>query len=132
MHTWLGCGCWLKFCCYIVSCNFFTYLTKWKLPLYLFFKYVLHHLKQYTSKTKPAKKNVQFDSINHPTGWTRKQRMYKRHCGTFKHMKDAHFHADVHGHTQDTQLLHQNMTNTMIIITVSGGSIPYMVTSTLM
>jgi len=44
-------------------------------------------------------------------------------------MKDAHFHGDVHGHTQR---LHQNMTNTMIILIVSGGSIPYMVTSTLM
>jgi len=47
-------------------------------------------------------------------------------------MKDAHFHGDVHGHTQHTQLLYHNVTNTIIIFIVSGGSIPYMVTSTLM
>jgi hypothetical protein len=47
-------------------------------------------------------------------------------------MKDAHFHGDVHGHTQHTLLLDQNVTNTIIIFIVSGGSIPYMVTSTLM
>lgn len=127
-----GCGCWLKSWCFIVSCKFFTYLTEWKLPLYLFFKHVLYHLIQYTSKTKPAKDNVKFDSIFHPTGWTRKERVYKRHCSTFKWMKDAHFHCDVHCRTWHTQLLHQDMTHTMIILIVSGGSIPYMVTSTLM
>jgi len=47
-------------------------------------------------------------------------------------MKDAHFHGGVHSHTQHTQLLDQNVTNTMIILIVSGGSIPYMVTSALM
>jgi len=45
--------------------------------LYLFFKDVLHHLKQYTSKTKPATNNIKFDSIIHPTGWTRKQSVQK-------------------------------------------------------
>lgn len=108
MHSSLGCGCWLKSWCYIVSCKFCTYLAEWKLPLYLFFKHVLHHLKQYTWKTKPTKNNVKFDSIIHPTGWTRKQRVCKRHCSSFKCMKDASFHGDVHGHTQHTQLLHQN------------------------
>jgi hypothetical protein len=58
--------------------------------------------------------------------------VYKRHCSTCKCIKDAHFHGDIHGHTQQTQLLHQNVTNTLIILIVSGGSIPYMVTSTLM